>query len=149
MVQRWMCVSMCIYTHVWERCGGDGGEEREQDWERLGEILAWMNWRLESVLGRREWDGVKESPSWCKMLGKKHCSQVTLWTCGTERMVVPLEKGDLWVALNYCNYFQSSQTRGNDWDSAHLYEIWLLMSGELQKKQEAKCITNFTTRLFY
>ena len=28
--------------------------------------------------------------------------------------VVSLENGDLWITVNYCNYFQSSKTKEND-----------------------------------
>ena len=41
--------------------------------------------------------------------------QVDLYvTCMIERMVVSLENGDLWITVNYCNYFQSSKTKEND-----------------------------------
>lgn len=64
-----------------------------------------------------------------------------------SREVVPLEKGYLWVIVNYCNYFQWNKTKWDDEKSVHLYEIWVLLSGKPQRKQKAKYNTNFTTML--
>lgn len=54
---------------------------------------------------------------------------------------------DLWVNVNYSNYFQLRKTKTNDSDSFHLYKISVLIFGKFQKKLETNCITNFIIRL--
>lgn len=87
----------------------------EWGWERekFGVGVGWTGGCARQE-GRIRWG--KRGPQLMQDLGpwekkKKHYSQVTLWICGTERMVVLLEKCGLWIIVNYCNYFQSSKTK--------------------------------------